>query len=233
VADERHIVAIGGGTTDLTARKPLDRLVLSLARREEPRVCYVGTATGDADDGVVRFYSAFSSLLCEPSHLPLFSRVHDDLRGYVLAQDVVWVGGGNTASMLGVWRAHGLDAILREAWDAGVVLAGVSAGAICWFEAGVTDSFGTQLAPLDDGLGFLAGSACPHYDGEEMRRPTYRRLVEEGFPAGIALDDLAAAHFVGRGLADVVAAREGARAYEVELRGGSVEETPLEARLLS
>jgi peptidase E len=232
VAEERHIVAIGGGTRDLAAREPLDRFVLSLARSGEPRVCYVGTATGDAQDGILLFFEAFSRHRCTPSHLPLFWREHDDLRSHVLEQDVVWVGGGNTASMLGVWRAHGLDLILREAWETGIVLAGVSAGMICWFECGVTDSFGTQLAPLHDGLGFLSGSACPHYDGEEQRRPTYRRLVADGFPGGLALDDLAAAHFTGVELAEVVATRAGARGHRVELQGGEVAETPLEPRLL-
>ena len=130
-----------------------------------------------------------------------------DLRELALAHDVILVGGGNTANMLAVWRMHGFDRILREAWEAGVVLTGWSAGMICWFEAGVTDSFGPQLEGMRDGLGFLPGSACPHYDGEELRRPVYTRLVREGFPAGIALDDAAGAHYVGTELHEVVARR--------------------------
>ena len=130
--------------------------------------------------------------------------------------------------MLAVWRAHGFDAILREAWEQGIVLAGSSAGMICWFEAGVTDSFGPQLEGMRDGLGFLPGSACPHYDGEERRRPVYRALVDDGFPAGYAADDAAALHFVGAEVHEVVAVDERARGYRVE--AGS--ETPLPTRLL-
>ena len=166
----------------------LNAFVLSLARRERPRVCFVATASGDSPEYVANFYRAFSGHHdCEPSDLGLFERTVADLRAFVLAQDVVWVGGGNTASLLAVWRAHGLDAVLREAWEAGVVLCGVSAGMNCWFEGSTTDSFDvTRLAGLPDGLGLLPGSACPHYDGEEQRRPLYRRLVTRGrAPAGI------------------------------------------------
>ena len=121
----------------------------------------------------------------------------EDLRAFTLGHDVVLVPGGNTANMLAIWRVHGFDAVLREAWESGVVLSGWSAGMICWFEAGVTDSFGPQLEGMRDGLGLLPGSACPHYDGEERRRPVYRELVADGFPAGIALDDAAAARYSG------------------------------------
>ena len=146
-----------------------------------------------------------------------------DLREQALAADVILVRGGNTANMLAVWRRHGFDRILREAWEAGVLLAGWSAGMICWFEAGVTDSFGPQLEGMPDGLGFLPGSACPHYDGEELRRPVYTRLVREGFPAGIALDDAVAAVYEGTELREVVTARPGAGGYRVTQDG----ETPL------
>ena len=163
------------------------------------------------------------------SHLSFFPWPPDDLRSLALAQDVIYVGGGNTANMLAIWRVHELDAVLREAWEAGVVLCGVSAGMICWFEAGVTDSFGPQLEGLRDGLGFLSGSACPHYDGEERRRPVYQELVANGFPPGVAADDLVGLHYAGEQLAEVVSAREGSSAYRVE--PGS--ETPLEARYLA
>lgn len=152
----------------------------------------------------------------------------DDLRELALTHDAILVRGGNTANMLAVWRTHGFDRILREAWEAGIVLFGWSAGMICWFEAGVTDSFGPQLAGMRDGLGFLPGSACPHYDGEELRRPVYRGLVADGFPRGLALDDAAAARFDGTELAEVVAFTAKARGYRVEPGG----ETPLDARLL-
>src|SRR5437868_9844528 len=143
----------------------------------------------------------------------------ESLRELALGSDVILVCGGNTANMLAVWRLHGFDRILREAWEAGVVLAGWSAGLICWFEAGVTDSFGPQLEGMRDGLGFLPGSACPHYDGEEQRRPVYAKLVADGFPAGIAADDGVGVHFRGTELAEVVSVRPGATAYRVEADG--------------
>jgi dipeptidase E len=138
-----------------------------------------------------------------------------DLRELALSCDAILVCGGNTANMLAVWRVHGFDAILREAWEAGVLLTGWSAGMICWYEAGVTDSFGPQLEGMRDGLGFLTGSACPHYDGEELRRPVYTRLVGEGFPAGIALDDGVAAHYVGTSLREIVTARPDGGGYRI------------------
>ena len=136
-----------------------------------------------------------------------------------LAHGVILIGGGNTANMLAVWRVHGFDRVLREAWEAGVVLTGWSAGMICWFEAGVTDSFGPQLEGLRDGLGFLPGSACPHYDGEEQRRPVYQRLVHDGFPPGLALDDDAGAHYVGTTLKRVLATTPAATGYLVAHTG--------------
>lgn len=146
----------------------------------------------------------------------------------MLDQDLLYVSGGNTANMLAIWRAHGFDAIVREAWEQGVVLAGWSAGMICWFEAGVTDSFGPQLEGMRDGLGFLAGSACPHYDGEERRRPVYQALVANGFPPGVAADDSVALHYVGTELREVVGARDDGAAYRVEPEG----EARLEPRIL-
>jgi peptidase E len=220
----QHVVAIGGGGFGTV----LDEFVLGLTGKQRPRVCFVPTASGEEREYVLGFYEAFAART-EPSHVTFFPWPRADLREHVLAQDAIFVGGGNTANMLAIWRVHGFDAILREAWERGTVLAGVSAGAICWFEAGVTDSFGPQLAGLPDGLGLLPGSACPHYDGEERRRPVYRRLVADGFPPGIALEELVAAHFVGRELAEVVAARPGGRAYRV----APSLETPLPARELA
>jgi dipeptidase E len=139
----------------------------------------------------------------------------ENLRELALDSDVILVCGGNTANMLAVWRLHGFDRILREAWESGVVLAGWSAGLICWFEAGITDSFGPQLAGMRDGLGFLPGSACPHYDTEEQRRPVYTELVANGFPAGLALDDTAAARYVGTELREIVVSRPDTGGYRV------------------
>jgi dipeptidase E len=223
---ERHIVALGGGGF-ADGDPALDDFVLGLAGRERPRVCFLPTASGDSADYVVNFYEAFRER-AEPSHLELFGRPRRDIRDFLLAQDVVYVGGGNTANMLAIWRVHGVDRILRDAWERGIVLAGISAGSICWFEAGVTDSFGVELAALEC-LGFLPGSNCPHYDSEEQRRPTYRRLVESGeLPPGLAADDRVGLHFVDTELAEAVSARDGAGAFRVE-RG---EETPLPVRAL-
>ena len=224
---ERQIVGLGGGAGSDEATRGLLAHVVGLAGKPAPKVCVVPTAVGDYAEDVLRHYD----LLPEEavfSHLSVFPWPPAELRAFVLAQDVVFVTGGNTANMLAIWRVHGLDAILREAWEAGIVLTGWSAGMICWYEAGVTDSFGPQLEGMRDGLGFLAGSACPHYDGEELRRPVYTRLVAEGFPPGIAADDGVGLHYVGTELAEVVTAREGAQAYRVEPDG----EKPLPARFL-
>ncbi len=219
--ERRRIVARGGGGFSMEPENPrLDRFVLSLARSSAPRVCFVPTASGDSEGYVANFYRAFAELDCTPSDLALFDRAVDDLEAFVLAQDVIYVGGGNTASLLAIWRAHGLDAILRRAWEEGVVLCGISAGMNCWFEASVTDSFGSQLAPLHDGLGLVPGSACPHYDGEEQRRPVYRQLVASGeLSAGWAADDGAALVFAGTELAEAVSSRPEAAGYRVERSG--------------
>ena len=227
---ERHIVALGGSFPGVHA--PIDHFLLGLTAGERPRICYLGTATGDAPNFLVRFYEAYARR-SDASHLELFGVPPADLRDALLEQDLIWVGGGNTASMLAVWRAHGVDEALREAWERGIVLAGSSAGAVCWFEAAVTDSFGPDLAPMRC-LGFLPGSACPHYDSEERRRPTFQRLVASGeLPPGLAVDDGAGLHFVGTELQEVVAGVPGARAYRVEPTAEGAAETPLPARQLA
>ena len=205
----------------------LDGFILGLTRKKRPRVCFVGTASGDSDSYIARFYRAFSPPRAQPSHLRLFERRVRDLRAFLLDQDVIYVGGGASANMLAVWRVHEVDKVLRHAWRTGVVLAGISAGAICWFEDGVTDSFGRPLRALNDGLGFLTGACCPHYDGENDRRPTLLRLVRRGFPSTLALDDGAAAHFVGRSLKEIVASRRSARAFQVANESGRVVERQL------
>ena len=228
----RRIVALGGGGfSQESDNLALDRHVLALAGVPRPRVAFVPTASGDDRGYTARFHAAFGTLPCEPSDLGLFDRTIGDLRAFVLAQDVIYVGGGNTYNMLALWRLHGLDAIFREAWAAGVVLAGISAGALCWFEGGPTDSFG-PLAPMH-GLGFLDGSLCVHYDGEAQRRPTYLGLVAEGaLPAGYAADDGAALVFEGRTLQEVVTSRPNARAFRVDAGPDGPREAPLPVRLL-
>jgi peptidase E len=237
VDDGRRIVAMGGGGFSMEPENPLlDDFVLSLAGRagRRPRVTFVATAGGDAAQYVADFYRAFAARGCEPSDVGLFDRRIADLRAHVLAQDVVYVGGGNTASLLAVWRAHGLDRVLTEAWHAGVVLAGVSAGMNCWFEQSTTDSFAPgEIAALDDGLGLLHGSACPHFDGEAERRPTYLRLVSAGvLRDGWAADDGAALVFHGTELHEVVASRPGAAAYRIERTADGVQERRVAARYL-
>ncbi len=215
------IVAMGGFPDDSL----LDH-VLALARG--PRLLYVPTAGMENAAATLSWYDRLRGG-AEMTHLHFQPWPPQDLRALTLAHDVVMVTGGNTANMLAIWRVHGFDDVLREAWENGVVLAGWSAGAICWFEAGVTDSFGPQLHGMRDGLGFLPGSACPHYDGEELRRPRYAELVRGGFPPGIAIDDDVAVRFDGTELAEVVTSREGATAYRVSAES----EDALEARLLA
>jgi dipeptidase E len=222
--DSRHIVAIGGGGTP----DPVVDAVLALTDRPRPRVLYVGTASAEDPWFALKTYDRFRGK-AELQHLEFFPWPPADLRELALAQDVIWVGGGNTANMLAIWRVHGFDRVLRDAWKQGVVLAGGSAGMICWFEAGVTDSFGPQLEGMRDGLGFLPGSACPHWDDEESRRPVYRRLIdEEGFPPGYAADSGVGLHFAGTELVEVLSDRDGATGYRVE--PGS--ESPLPTRLV-
>jgi peptidase E len=216
---EPRIVAMGG-VPDETL---LDYL-LGLAPGK--RLLYVPTAGMEDPARTVWWYERLHGR-AEMTHLHFFPWPPTGLRDLVLAQDIVLVTGGNTANALAVWQTHGFDEMLRDAWQRGILLAGWSAGMICWFGQGVTDSFGPELAPLDC-LGFLPGSACPHYDGEEQRRPVYTRLVSEGLAPGIAADDDVALHYVGTELREVVASREGAAAYRVE----PGREKALEARLL-
>lgn len=217
----------GGGFLTGDTRSPLDDLLLSLSPRPRPRVAFLATAVGDADRALDAFHEAFTHRNCDPEAVRLFG-IPDRPAERIAAADVIIVAGGNTANMLALWRLHGIDIALRGAWDRGAALGGVSAGANCWFEACVTDSFSLELDGLDDGLGFLAGSYCPHFDGEARRRPVYTQLVAEGFPAGIACDDGAAAVYHGSELVEIVSERPGARGYRVSTAG--VE--PIETRLL-
>jgi len=239
-AMSRQIIAMGGGGFSMEPDNPLlDDFVLSRARRPRPRLCFVPTPSGDSMSYLVRFYRTFADRDCRATDLTLFDApamsrrpAHTkDLVDFVAAQDVIYVGGGNTANALALWRAHGLDRAFRAAWENGTILSGLSAGMICWFRDSVTDSFG-PLAQLHDGLGLLPFSACPHYDGEATRRPTYHRLVAAGLAAGYAADDGAALCFDGEQLAEVVASRPNAAAYRVELTGDRVTETRLPARYL-
>jgi dipeptidase E len=214
---ERHIVGLGGGGDTVEATDSLYEYVLGLSGKERPRVLFIPTASAEDAEYIVWFYERFASR-SEARHLATFPWPPENVRDLILAQDVINVGGGSTANMLAIWKVHGIDTALREAWENGVVLCGASAGMICWFEAGVTDSFGPQLEGMDC-LGFLPGSACPHYDGEAQRRPRYRELVDGGFAEGVAADDGVGIHFVGTEIAEVVTCRPGATAYRVTRDG--------------
>ena len=216
----------GGGLLDPASK--LEELLLELAGVARPRVCFLPTAVAERPEAIELFYDAFRGRACDPSHLELFG-MPDEPAARIAEQDVIYVNGGNTANMLAIWRVHGIDRALREVWERGGVLGGWSAGAICWFEDSVTDSFGPRLRQLGDGLRFLSGSFCPHYDGEPERRPVYTQLVRDGVLApGLAADDDAAFHFEGTELREVVSQRDGARGYRVTPTG----EEPFEARLL-
>jgi dipeptidase E len=230
---KRQIIAIGGAALPLE----LDNLLLveyflAQTGRRRPRVLFIGTAHGDTDAGRLRFYGGFSQFDCKPSHLTFFARTPRDLETFVLEQDAIFVGGGNTRSMLAVWRDWGLDRLLRTAWERGVVLGGGSAGSICWFEHGITDSIAGPLTALPC-LGFLEGTNCPHYDSEAQRRPTLRKLVASGkVPEGIAADDGVALHFVDHKLARVVSSRPRAKGYRVARSGKRAVETRLPTKYL-
>jgi dipeptidase E len=215
VAAGRHIVGLGGAGDTPEQTERLFGYALGLTGKDRPRLLIVPTATADRDDDIAMYLERFARRT-EPSVLRTFPWPPSDLRARILDEDAICVGGGNTANMLAIWRVHGIDVLLREAWEAGVVFFGASAGMICWFEAGVTDSFGPQLEGLRDGLGFLAGSACPHYDGEELRRPRYRELIGAGLAPGLAADDGVGLHFVGTELVEIVTCRPGAAAYRVD-----------------
>ena len=212
----RRIVACGG--RELFYPQLID-YVFSLARRPRPRVAFVGTASGDSPDYLLTFYQQLAGLDCEPTHLELYHRTVDDIDAFFGDQDVVIVGGGNTANMLAIWRLHGVDRALRAAYETGTVLTGWSAGCICWFEGGTTDSFTPELGALRDGLGYLKGSATPHYDSEERRPMVYAREIAAGLPGGIALDDGVAARYDDERLVEVVSGREGGRAFLVDGSG--------------
>jgi dipeptidase E len=229
----RQVLALGGGGFSMEPNNPLlDEYLLSLAAVSSPKICFVPTASGDNDNYVVRFFRAFARYNCRATTLSLFRLPTQDLRSYILEMDIVFVGGGNTRSMMALWREWRLDEILTTAWHEGVVLSGISAGSICWYEWGLTDSVPGELLPLK-GLGLLKGSGCPHYDGEANRRPTFRRNILSGsIPAGVAADDGVGIHYVDETISSVVSSRKHAKAYSVEVVDGGILERQLDARYL-
>jgi peptidase E len=202
-----------------------------------PKICFLATAGGDKDAEIAMNYNAFAGRDdVAVSHLELFYMPNvEDPAAHLLAQDVIWVGGGSVANLLAVWRAHGLDDVFREAWERGIVLAGVSAGSLCWHVGGTTDSFGFDLRPVTNGLGLLPYSNGVHYDTEGQRRPLFHQLVGDGtLPDGYATDNDVGLHYVGTELHEVVSETPGPKGYHVERIGtGEVRETAIAPRLLT
>jgi peptidase E len=216
-------------------RGPIIDHALRLTGKDRPRFCHVATASGDAVYAAAGVASAFAG--CDDvivSSLELFSMPNvADPASHLLSQDVIWVGGGSVANLLAVWRVHGIDEVMREAWERGIVLAGVSAGSICWHVGGTTDSFGVDLRAVTNGLGLLPYSNGVHYDSEAQRRPVFQRMIADGtLPDGYATDDGVGLHYIGTDLHEVVADRFGPAGYRVERNGDEVHETRLEPRLL-
>ena len=229
----RQILALGGGGFSMEAGNALlDDHALALTGAECPKVCFLPTASGDADHYIVRFYRAFAAGRCRPSHISLFRRDGGaaDLAAHLADQDLIYVGGGSVISLLGTWGAHGIDRMLRDAWEAGVVMAGLSAGSLCWFDHAMTAFHGTDATVR--GMGFLPYSNAVHYDDKPQRRAAYLAAMADGLPAGFGTGDGAALHFVGTELAEVVSSRERARAYHVAPVGAEVTETELATRFL-
>jgi peptidase E len=229
----RQILALGGGGFSMEAGNALlDDYALAVTGVECPKVCFLPTASGDADHYIVRFYRAFPASRCQPSHVSLFRRDGGaaDLAAHLAAQDLVYVGGGSVISLLGTWSAHGIDGMLRAAWEAGVVMSGLSAGSLCWFDHGIT-AFHGENRPVR-GMGFLPYSNAVHYEDKPERRAAFVTAIADGLPAGYGTGDGAALHFVGTRLSEVVTSRQNARAYHVTPTGAEVTEIELATRYL-
>lgn len=213
---KRQIIALGGGGFSMEPENPLlDSYILKQSNKEKPKICFIGTASGDSQDYIDRFYNFFNKMPCEPTNLSLFKPSTDRIEKLLLSQDIIYVGGGNTKSMLAVWKEWELQKALKKAYKKGIILAGISAGSICWFEQGVTDSIPNRISRIK-GLGFLEGSNCPHFDGEENRRPEYKRLLKgQKIKSGVAADDGAALHYINEELFTVVSSRINAKAYKL------------------
>ncbi|HEU0014175.1 MAG TPA: peptidase E [Longimicrobium sp.] len=228
-----QIVAFGGGGFAMEPDNPLlDEYVLGLCRSPRPRVCFIPTASGDSLAWLERFYMAFDEDRCEPTHLALFSRAVDDLYEFLTGTDLIYAGGGNTVNLLAIWRAQGLADLLPRLMAEGTILSGVSAGALCWFERGITDSYGPGLNPLMNGLGLAPGSFCPHYDSDPRRPEAFRDFVARTGQPGIAAEDGVGFHFVDGRLHRVVSSRPHARGWRFEPRGGDAEVSEIEPEYL-
>jgi peptidase E len=240
-SDRPTILATSGGIVPAKRTRwqlgPLTEYALDLAGVDgrRPKVCFLATALGDDIATIYNFYGAAQARGLEPSHLALFAMPNvEDVTEHLLAQDVVWVWGGSVAGLLAMWRLHGVDRAMRTAWEAGVVLTGVSAGSICWHVGGTTDSFGPDLRPVTNGLGLVPYSNGVHYDSEEQRRPLFQSLIADGtLPAGYATDDGAGVLYRGTEFVEAVTEKDDAAAYTVEPGpDGTAVETRLDTRRL-
>ena len=229
----KQIVAMGGGGWGMEPNNPLlDFYIYNLSDKAEPRVCFVPTASGDSEEYIERFYQHFTPKPTQLSHLSLFKPPTADLKSFIFEQDIIYVGGGNTKNLIALWKEWQLDSILREAWDRGIILCGLSAGSICWFKEGVTDSIPGKYTVLKC-LGFLSGSNCPHYDGETRRRPDYHQLLSQNkIDDGYGADDGVGLHFIGDRLHKIISSRPQAMAYRVVKQNGKVIEQPLKPQYL-
>ncbi|WP_174732402.1 peptidase E [Mesobacillus harenae] len=212
----KQIIALGGGGFSMEPENLLlDLYILEQSGKSVPNICFVPTASGDSENYIAKFYKAFEKLKCTPSHLSLFRPPTRDLESFILEKDIIYVGGGSTKNLMALWKEWNVDKYMKKAWNKGIMLAGVSAGSLCWFEDGVTDSYGKDMDPIN-GLGLLRGSNCPHYDGEVNRRPAYQKFVASKLiQGGIAADDGVGLHFVDDSLKNVVSSRPNAKAYKV------------------
>lgn len=223
---KKQIFVMGGGGFTSDSSFKLERYLISLSQKQNPKICFLPQASNESRDYIVKFYQTFLDLGAQPSWLSLFGNVQDGYKEMLLSQDIIYVGGGNTRSMLALWREWGIDLILREAYDKGIVLSGLSAGMLCWFEWGITDS----VKPLGfvKGLGLLSGTGCPHYDTEPDRPPFFEASVnQDKVPAGYALYDHTGAHFIDGKLCNAVKTRTGKKVKFVAKNDVSTIETEL------
>ncbi|MGK7950016.1 MAG: Type 1 glutamine amidotransferase-like domain-containing protein [Xenococcaceae cyanobacterium] len=228
----KQIVAMGGGGWGMEADNPLlDRYIYGLSDKKEPKVCFIPTASGDSQQYIERFYRHFSPKPAQLSHLSLFDPPTADLETFILDRDIVYVGGGNTKNLIALWKEWQLDSILRKAWDKGIILSGVSAGSICWFDRGVSDSIPNKRISLEC-LGFLPYSNCPHFNWDAYKTGYHHLLSEGAIDSGYAADDGVALHFIGDRLTNIVSSRPKAKAYLLEKKNGKIVETVLTPKYL-
>jgi dipeptidase E len=230
--NSRKIITMGGGGFSMEPENLLlDRYFISLAQKKNPKICFIGTASGDAQNYIELFYENMKNHEVTASHLSLFNGPKESLRDFIFDKDIFYVGGGNTRNLMVLWKEWGLGELLKEASQAGKILGGISAGSLCWYEEGVTDSVPGKLGALSC-LGILKGSHCPHYDGEIERRPAYQKLILSGMKDGIACDDGVAAVFENEKFVEFVSSRPTALGYTVKNLNGKIQELAVKPRYL-